>query len=200
MGFHDAGDAQDSDEENENCVSLERLKNETMKINGLAKSDSESDDEMKPKENRPVSSLSVRSERPPAVVQVQLQSAFQPGATPSHLEHRFMVWNHVGKVLSHKTDNENSILAEFHDVSVNPTLHIINNFNHKMCSLSTTCLALATSDTPCKLVCIVLGGGNKEWSVGMPGCEEIQAVAAAESFVAIATDALFVRLAQYNLK
>ena len=194
MGFHDAGESLDGDEDNENCVSLEKLKNETMKLNGHSAYDS---DDEKSNKNRPESSLSVRSEKAPAVVQVELQPAFQPGATPTHLEHRYMVWNHVGQVLSHKTDNENSILAEFHDVSVNPTLHIINNFNHKMSSLSTTCLALATSDTPCKLVCIVLGGGNKEWTVGMPGCEEIQAVAAAETFVAVATDALFVRLVLY---
>lgn len=69
-----------------------------------------------------------------------------------------------------------------------------NNFNHQMSSLSPTCLALATNQTPCRLVCIALGAsGSKEWSVTLPDIEEISAVAASETFVAISTDMNYLR-------
>lgn len=103
------------------------------------------------------------------------------------------VWNHIGQVLCHSTD-ENSIIAEFHDVSVHPSIHILNNLNHEMASLSATCLALATKETPCRLVCIAfISAGSKEWGTTMPDCEVISGIAAGGSFVAVATDALLIR-------
>lgn len=178
-------DQADEDEDNENCVALEKLKNETLK-NGI---NSDDDDDMQ-------SVKSVRSRRRSytPVPKFQLQSPFQPGATPEKLEHRFMVWNHVGQVVSHVTDDENSIFAEFNDASVHSSLHIINSLNHQIASLSTTCLALGTKDTPCKLVCIALqSAGGREWSATMPECEEIIGIAAGESFVAVATTSDFIR-------
>lgn len=175
----------EADEDNENCVSLERLKNETLKL------DDESDDEGSVKT---ISTSIVAAERFSAAKPFQVQPPFQPGSTPIGLEHRFMVWNHVGQVLCHAGD-ENSINAEFHDINIHPSLHILNNLNHEMASLSSSCLALATKETPCRLVCIAfVSSGGKEWSTTMPECEEIQAIAAGETFVAVATDAGFIRL------
>lgn len=190
IDFHGDND----DEDDENVVSLEKIKNETLKMNGIGDSDDETDKETD--RDRPSSRMSETTDRDTRVMKaVKLQPAFQPGSTPIHLEHRFMVWNHVGLVLSHHSDSENSIIVEFHDVNVHPSLHMTNHFNHQMSSLSSTCLALATKESPCKLVCIALGAsGSKEWSVTLPDCEEIEAVAASETFVAIATDARFVRL------
>ena len=178
--FYDEIDIRD--EENENCVSLEKLKNDTMK-SGL-----DSDDE---DDGKTVKSLSASI--PPSAKAFQVQPSFQPGSTPVDIEHRFMVWNQVGQVICHSAD-ENSIIAEFHDVTIHPSLHILNNLNHQMASLSTSCLALATKETPCRLVCIAfVSAGGKEWSTTMPECEEIQAIAAGESFVAAATDAGIIR-------
>jgi chromosome transmission fidelity protein 4 len=177
----------DGDEDNENCVSLEKLKNETLKTGR----DSDDEDE----DRKTVKSLTsvTPSERMPVAKPFLVQPPFQPGSTPIDLEHRFMVWNHVGQVICHSAD-ENSIIAEFHDVTIHPSLHILNNLNHEMASLSTSCLALATKETPCRLVCIAfISAGSKEWSTTMPDCEEIQAIAAGDSFVAAATDAGFIR-------
>lgn len=184
-GFLDdmAVDDNASDDDNENCVSLEKLKNQTLKIEA---SDDDDDDKNSVK-SEASSTRSRRSEK-----RVFLQPAFQPGSTPANLEHRFLCWNHVGQVLSHSAE-ENSIIAEFHDVTTHPSL-ILNNLNHNMGSLSTSCLALATSETPCRLVCIAFTSfGNKEWSSTMPECEEIQGIAASANFVAVATDAKVVR-------
>lgn len=138
------------------------------------------------------SNKSSRIERAPVKV-FQVQPPFQSGSTPVHLEHRFMLWNHVGQVLSHAGD-ENSIIVEFHDVTDHPSLHIANVLNHEMASLSNTCLALGTKETPCKIVCIALSAsGSKEWTTTMPGIEEIQCIATSSSFVAVATDAGFIR-------
>lgn len=173
------------DEDNENCVSLERLKNETLKITA---DDDDADDD-----NIPLDTKSVMSE-PMPIKKFQLQQAFQPGSTPASLEHRYMVWNHVGQVLCH-SGGENSIITEFHDVTIHPSLHILNNLNHEMAALSKTCLALATKESPSRLVCITFssGAGSKEWTSPMSDCEEIQAIAVGESFVAVATDLNYVR-------
>lgn len=124
-----------------------------------------------------------------------LQSSFQPGETPKTLEHRYMVWNHVGIVRAHSTPTENSIEVEFHDASIHHGLHMVNHLNHTMASLSSTVLALC-NETPSKLVCIILGGsgGSREWSMSMPNCEEILCVAASTKLVVVATDARFLRI------
>ena len=135
---------------------------------------------------------SLRIERPPVKI-FQVQAPFQSGSTPVHLEHRFMLWNHVGQVLSH-TGDENSIIVEFHDVTDHPSLHIANVLNHEMASLSKACLALGTRETPCRIVCIALvASGSKEWTTTMPGVEEIQCIATSSTFVAVATDAGLIR-------
>lgn len=77
------------DEDNENCVSLERLKNETL---GLTKND---DDNL----------LELKTNRSDSVAEVKIpntfssiQPPFQSSSTPAHLDHRYMVWNSVGIV------------------------------------------------------------------------------------------------------
>lgn len=125
----------------------------------------------------------------------QLQAPFQPGETPRSIEHRYMVWNHVGIVRAHKTNAENSIEVEFHDASIHHGLHMVNHLNHTMASLSSTVLALC-NESSSKLVCIMLGGfgGSREWSMSMPNCEEILCVAASTKLVAVVTDARFLRI------
>lgn len=157
---------------------MERLKNETL---GLTKNDD--DDLLELKTNR---SDSVAEARIPTTT-YQLQPPFQSSSTPAHLEHRYMVWNSVGIVKAHTTDDENSIGVEFHDASVHHDIHIGNYLNHTMAALSTTVLALAC-ETPSKLVCIALSAGSREWSISLPDCEEIIAVGASEKLVAVATD------------
>lgn len=179
----DAGNDSD-DADNENCVSLEKLKNQTLKI------ESDSDGESSVTSKKSVRTV---SERYPVIKPFVVQPPFQPGSTPATLEHRFMIWNHVGQVLCHRGE-ENSIIAEFHDVTIHQSLHILNTLNHEMASLSTTSLALATKESPCRLVVIAfVSAGSKEWSTSMPDCEEIQAIAAGENFVAAATDAGIIR-------
>lgn len=145
-----------------------------------------------------VSAPSVASdtvEHIPPCTMYQMQPPFQSSSTSKSLDHRYMVWNHVGIVRAHKTVNENSIEVEFHDSSVHHGIHLNNYLNHTIASLSTTVLALCC-ETPGKLVCIVLSGsgGSREWSMGMPDCEEILCVAASEKLVAVATDARYLRL------
>lgn len=99
-------------------MSLEKIKNETLKTAGAMEYD---EDDNKSDKTRPYSSLSGRTNLGEIIRSVKLQQSFQPGSTPIHLEHRFMVWNHTGIVTSHRSDTENSILVEFHDVTVHPS-------------------------------------------------------------------------------
>lgn len=168
------------DEDNENCVSLERIKNETL---GLKDKDYD-DDLLELKTNRSDSVADVKL----ASTVSAIQPPFQSSSTPAHLEHRYMAWNNVGIVKQHNiTDDENSIGVEFHDSNVHHDIHIVNYLNHTMAALSTACVALAC-ETPSKLVCIALSAGSREWSISLPDCEEIIAVGASEKLVAVATD------------
>lgn len=134
-------DDPDEDADNDNCVSLEKLKNETMRKVQRDEIDDILDGKSVYSENishRPVT---------PVVKVVPLQPPFQSSATPTSLEHRYMMWNSVGIVRAHKSDTENSIEVEFHDASVHHGIHITNYLNHTMASLSTTVLALS-GETP----------------------------------------------------
>lgn len=97
-----------TDAENVNCVSLGKLKNETMRPN---------DDMDENLENETVKSVSSdhHEDRVGYTKSYLSQPAFQPSATSKTLEHRYMVWNNVGIVRAHKNDSENSIEVEFHD-------------------------------------------------------------------------------------
>lgn len=137
----DAAVDDDGEEDNENCVSLNRLKDSIMKTN----EDNEIDDLLEAKTAR---SNSVMGDPiGPMIKMTPLQPPFQPSATPKHLEHRFMVWNDVGIVRSHATDAENSVEVEFHDSRVHHGFHLKNYLHHTMASLSTTALALSC-ETP----------------------------------------------------
>lgn len=185
--FEDDG----ADADNDNCVSLEKLKNETMRPTMK----DEIDDILENGSVKSVDSDRHTDKDAGHYKTYPLQPPFQPSATSKTLEHRYMVWNHVGIVRAHKTESENAIEVEFHDSSVHHGIHIVNYANHTMASLSTTVLALC-SEAPSKLVGISLrgSGGNREWSMDMPNCEEILCVAASEKMVAVATDARFLRL------
>lgn len=104
-----------------------------------------------------------------------------------------MVWNNIGIVRSHTSENENSIEVEFHDSLTHHGIHMNNYLNHTMACLSSTVLALAC-ETPSKLVCITLGASGREWTTEMSQDEEILAIGAGEKLVAVATDNRSLRL------
>ncbi|XP_037576372.1 LOW QUALITY PROTEIN: WD repeat and HMG-box DNA-binding protein 1-like [Dermacentor silvarum] len=121
-----------------------------------------------------------------------VQDAFQPGSTPVHLQHRFMVWNSVGMVRAHNTAEESSIDVEFHDTSVHHALHRGNTQGHTMAALSEKALVLAG---PQQLECLHLGSwdANKEWAVDTLS-DGIQAVAVGDDWVAACCSSGLVRL------
>lgn len=177
FGESDAESEDSEDEDNENCISLKRLKKATMgKLPEL-------DEEVK----------SVDIPREPQIKLSPLQGSFQPGATPEHLEHRYMAWNGVGIVKANRTDAENSIEVEFHDVTVHHAIHMNNFLGHTLAALSERVLALSGC-SPCKVVGIALGAGSREWSVSLPGCEEALALTASDKLVAVATDERLLRI------
>lgn len=128
-----------------------------------------------------------------------MQNCFQPGSTPDHMEHRYLVYNHVGIVRGHSDDKENSIEIEFHDSQKNHGFHLNNYLNHTMAGLSESVLALACPSSVeskgSKLVCInFIAFGNREWSCTMPGTEEIIGVVASDKIVVVATDSRLLRV------
>lgn len=147
VGFMDDAAADASDDDNENCVSLERLKNETMRRSAF---DDEIDDLLDAQTNRSESVMGAASRTDTsatAVKLVPLQPPFQPAETPKQLEHRYLVWNSVGLVRAHSSDAENAIEVDFHDTSIHHGIHMSNYLQHTMASLSSTVLALA-GETP----------------------------------------------------
>lgn len=171
-------------------VSLEQLKRKVM--NGVEPVDLD-------EENSKHSTISHRSAPEPLAPQLKLfkqQTAFQPGATPNDLEHRYLVWNDVGIVTAHTEPNgDGAIDVEFHDASVHHALHLSNNYNqHNLASLSRSALALASTETNKLVVIALAAAGNKEWSLNLPDCESVEALAATSHLIGVATSSYFLRL------
>ncbi|XP_058806114.1 WD repeat and HMG-box DNA-binding protein 1 [Phymastichus coffea] len=176
---------EDDDDDDDNVISLSKIK--ASVVNDDQKSISSITSENKYVEKR-------------VLPEINLQEPFQPGSTPDHLISRYMMWNDVGIIMrfNSEDDDGDNIEVNFHDVTVHHSVHISNYVGHTMAALSAEALVLAApriDDKPSKLVVVALQvTGNKEWSVDLPDEEEVQAVAAGTTFVAVATNARTLRL------
>lgn len=193
----------DDDDDDENSFSISRVQAETgftrdEEGNLIVKDDAKSD-------VRPTSAASSASgmeepvARPPPQPRLDLQDPFQPGASPGHLQARFLVYNSVGIVKSYTTEEESSLDVEFHDSSVHHPLHLNNNLNHSMAALNDKVLALAaegSDDAPSKLVVNYFGSSDltREWSLDMPEGEDIACLTVGDGWVAVATDHRMLRI------
>ncbi|XP_075387453.1 WD repeat and HMG-box DNA-binding protein 1 [Tenrec ecaudatus] len=127
------------------------------------------------------------------------QKPFQPGSTPSHLTHRFMMWNSVGIIRCYNDEQDNAIDVEFHDTSIHHATHLSNTLNYTAADLSREAILLAcesTDDLASKLHCLHFSSwdSNKEWMVDMPANEDIEALCLGQGWAAAATSALLLRL------
>ncbi|KAF5901716.1 WD repeat and HMG-box DNA-binding protein 1 isoform X1, partial [Clarias magur] len=127
------------------------------------------------------------------------QGAFQPGSTPAHLMHRFMVWNSVGIVRSYNDEQDNAIDVEFHDTAVHHAMHLTNTLEHSMADLSQEAVLLAcegTDELASKLQCLHFSSWDtsKEWIVDLPKGEDVRAMCSGRGWAAAATSATLVRL------
>uniref|UniRef100_A0A0F8BBI7 WD repeat and HMG-box DNA-binding protein 1 n=1 Tax=Larimichthys crocea TaxID=215358 RepID=A0A0F8BBI7_LARCR len=127
------------------------------------------------------------------------QKAFQPGSTPAHLTHRFMMWNSVGIVRGYNDEQDNAIDVEFHDTAVHHAMHLTNSLGHTMADLSQEAVLLAcpsTDELASKLQCLHFSSWdtNKEWMVDLPKDEDARALCLGQGWAAVATSALMLRL------
>nr|XP_046251496.1 WD repeat and HMG-box DNA-binding protein 1 isoform X2 [Scatophagus argus] len=127
------------------------------------------------------------------------QKAFQPGSTPAHLTHRFMMWNSVGIVRSYNDEQDNAIDVEFHDTAVHHAMHLTNSLGHTMADLSQEAVLLAcpsTDELASKLQCLHFSSWdtNKEWMVDLPKGEDVKALCLGQGWAAVATSSLMLRL------
>ncbi|XP_058835522.1 WD repeat and HMG-box DNA-binding protein 1 [Topomyia yanbarensis] len=185
----------EDDSDDENTFSVNKLKSQYP-----TNFDDQASDLMSNKadSNRADDAHSVMSDRV-GFKSYPMQDYFQSGSTPDHLEHRYLVYNHVGIVRAHSDDKENSIEVEFHDSQKHHGIHLNNYLNHTMAGLSETVLAMACTsgveEKGSKLVCInLVAFGNREWSCTMPGAEEIIGVVASDKIVVVATDSRQLRI------
>uniref|UniRef100_A0A3B4V191 WD repeat and HMG-box DNA-binding protein 1 n=1 Tax=Seriola dumerili TaxID=41447 RepID=A0A3B4V191_SERDU len=127
------------------------------------------------------------------------QKAFQPGSTPAHLTHRFMMWNSVGIVRGYNDEQDNAIDVEFHDTAVHHAMHLTNSLGHIMADLSQEAVLLAcpsTEELASKLQCLHFSSWdtNKEWMVDLPKGEDARALCVGQGWAAVATSTLMLRL------
>ncbi|XP_078498760.1 WD repeat and HMG-box DNA-binding protein 1 [Lissotriton helveticus] len=127
------------------------------------------------------------------------QKPFQSGSTPSHLMHRFMVWNSVGVIRCYNDEQDNAIDVEFHDTSVHHAMHLTNTLSHTIADMSQEAVVLAcvsTEELQSKLQCLHFSSWdtNKEWTVDMPKSEDILAVCLGQGWVACGTSSLLLRV------
>jgi len=162
-------------------------------------------------QGRPDSSLSMTSTvdgenkrerqeyRAPILPKVRLQPAFQSGASPGSLTNRFLVYNSVGIVKSHDSDQENSLDIEFHDIAVHHALHLSNSDGATMAALSRKVLATANTGDDIvggKLMVNYFSSGdvNKEWNIIFEEEEEILGLAVGDCWVAVGTSKNHLRM------
>ncbi|XP_056123194.1 WD repeat and HMG-box DNA-binding protein 1 [Rhinichthys klamathensis goyatoka] len=129
----------------------------------------------------------------------QPQRAFQPGSTPVHLMHRFMMWNSVGIVRGYNDDQDNAIDVEFHDTAIHHAMHLTNSLGHTMADLSQEAVLLAcegTDELASKIQCLHFScwDTHKDWMVDLPKGEDVCALCLGQGWAAVATSALMVRL------
>ncbi|XP_009291161.1 WD repeat and HMG-box DNA-binding protein 1 isoform X1 [Danio rerio] len=129
----------------------------------------------------------------------QPQRAFQPGSTPAHLMHRFMMWNSVGIVRGYNDDQDNAIDVEFHDTAIHHAMHLTNTLGHTMADLSQEAVLLAcegTDELASKIQCLHFScwDTHKDWMVDLPKGEDVRALCLGQGWAAVATSALMVRL------
>ncbi|EDW60517.1 WD repeat and HMG-box DNA-binding protein 1 [Drosophila virilis] len=189
--FEQGDDENMADADDGDGVSLEQLKRKVMSNAANMEPDALDDEHSK-------HSLASSSTAPPAP-QLKLfkqQAAFQPGATPNDLEHRYLAWNDVGIVTAHtEPSGDGAIDVEFHDASVHHALHLSNNYNqHNLASVSRSALALASTESSKLVVIALAAAGNKEWSLSLPDCESVEALVATSHLIAAATSNHFLRL------
>ncbi|XP_036448689.1 WD repeat and HMG-box DNA-binding protein 1 isoform X1 [Colossoma macropomum] len=127
------------------------------------------------------------------------QKAFQPGSTPTHLMHRFMMWNSVGIVRCYNDEQDNAIDVEFHDTAVHHAMHLTNSLDHCMADLSQEAVLLAcegTDELASKLQCLHFSSWdtNKEWMVDLPKGEDVQALCLGHGWAAVGTSAMLLRV------
>uniref|UniRef100_A0A3B1JH16 WD repeat and HMG-box DNA-binding protein 1 n=1 Tax=Astyanax mexicanus TaxID=7994 RepID=A0A3B1JH16_ASTMX len=127
------------------------------------------------------------------------QKPFQPGSTPAHLMHRFMMWNSVGIVRCYNDEQDNAIDVEFHDTAVHHAMHLTNSLDHCIADLSQEAVLLAceaTEELASKLQCLHFSSwdSNKEWMVDLPKGEEVRALCLGRGWAAVGTSALLLRL------
>ncbi|XP_074522917.1 WD repeat and HMG-box DNA-binding protein 1 isoform X1 [Halichoeres trimaculatus] len=127
------------------------------------------------------------------------QKAFQPGSTPAHLTHRFMMWNSVGIIRGYNDEQDNAIDVEFHDSAVHHAMHLTNSLGHTMADISQEAVLLAspsTDELASKLQCLHFSSWdtNKEWMVDLPQGEDARALCLGQGWAAVATSTLMLRL------
>ncbi|XP_028999751.1 WD repeat and HMG-box DNA-binding protein 1 isoform X2 [Betta splendens] len=127
------------------------------------------------------------------------QKAFQPGSTPAHLTHRFMMWNSVGIVRGYNDEQDNAIDIEFHDTAVHHAMHLTNSLGHSIADVSQEAVLLAcpsTDELASKLQCLHFSSWdtNKEWMVDLPKGEDARALCLGQGWAAVGTSTLTLRL------
>jgi WD40 repeat protein len=145
----------DSDEEN--VISLEKLKKKTynsikkevmssMKDNA-SNGDEEEEDTMTVKSDELEKHMLLAKKAKELQQQdrdkEQQQVAFQPSSTPLNLDERYMVWNSIGVITQYNKEGDESIEIEFHNASYHHTIHVKNHLGHTMADMSKEVVVLA---------------------------------------------------------
>ena len=100
------------------------------------------------------------------------------------------MYNSVGVIKSHDSDQENSLDVEFHDITVPHALHLTNSEGATMAALSRKVLATTIAGDEvvgCNLMVNYFSRGdvNKELIIVVEEEEEIRGVAAGDKWVAV---------------
>ncbi|XP_008197856.2 WD repeat and HMG-box DNA-binding protein 1 [Tribolium castaneum] len=170
------------DEDNENAISVEKLKKEVM-------------GDVEPELN--FDNASSAPTPRPKTPEIPLQAPFMPSSSPEHLNPRYLCWNHLGIVRCYGSTNDDdsgkSIEVEFLDSSFHHSMMLQNYQDYFLGTVSKAALAVANTK---QLYVIPLNAGSKEWVLKLEedATEEIVLVSASENLICFATNSYIVRV------
>ncbi|KAM0848004.1 hypothetical protein ACQ4PT_054654 [Festuca glaucescens] len=135
------------------------------------------------------------------LVTARMQTAFQPGSTPSHPGKRnFLAYNMLGSITTIENEGHSHVEVDFHDTGRGPRVPSMSDyFGFTMAALNESGSVFAN---PCKgdnnmstLMYRPFGSwaGNSEWSMRFEG-EEVKSVALGAGWVAAVTSSNFLRI------
>ncbi|KAI8926336.1 hypothetical protein BC831DRAFT_414136 [Entophlyctis helioformis] len=137
-----------------------------------------------------------------AMPAMEIQSAFQPGSTPTRGNKRYLAFNLLGSICSINADTHATIEVEYHDKSLR-SFHFADHYNYTMAALTDYGAAFACDLTTTGSSTIFYRSNDiwatkGDWTIKLDMNESAKVLAMTKTGVVVATDMQYLRFFSYG--